>query len=125
MFCSLKRLTCCHVPLHLQCSSVAPLLLWLPQADKDAAVESTIAGLESRCVRLAAELEDAAVALEVCRAKAGMYDDLQAKAERLVSPWEAHSRAAAAAASEHQLTPQTRPSGGSPAWRPPVLPFNS
>ncbi|KAF6252466.1 hypothetical protein COO60DRAFT_1704276 [Scenedesmus sp. NREL 46B-D3] len=52
-------------------------------ADKDAAVESTIAGLESRCVRLAAELEDAAVALEVCRAKAGMYDDLQAKAERL------------------------------------------
>jgi hypothetical protein len=64
-----------------------PLLLVpvLPQADQDAAVESTVAALESRCARLAAELEDAAVALEVCRAKAGMYDDLQAKAERLVS----------------------------------------
>lgn len=52
-------------------------------ADKEAAVESTVAALESRCARLAAELEDAAVALEVCKAKAGMYDELQAKAERL------------------------------------------
>jgi hypothetical protein len=57
----------------------------LPQADKEAAVESTVAALESRCARLASELEDAAVALEVCKAKAGMYDELQAKAERLVS----------------------------------------
>jgi hypothetical protein len=56
-----------------------------PQADKEAAAESTVAALESRCARLAAELEDAAVALEVCKAKAGMYDELQAKAERLVS----------------------------------------
>jgi hypothetical protein len=61
------------------------LLLLLPQADKDSAVESTVAALESRSARLAAELEDAALALEVCRAKAGMYDDLHAKAERLVS----------------------------------------
>lgn len=54
------------------------------QADKDSAVESTIAGLESRCARLAAELEDTAVALEVARAKAAMYDELQAKADKLV-----------------------------------------
>lgn len=57
----------------------------LLQAEKEAAVESTVAALQSRCARLAAELEDAAVALEVCKAKAGMYDELQAKAERLVS----------------------------------------
>ncbi|WIA18914.1 hypothetical protein OEZ85_003586 [Tetradesmus obliquus] len=66
-------------------------------AEKEAAVESTVAALQSRCARLAAELEDAAVALEVCKAKAGMYDELQAKAERLDAEVSRLSAAEAAA----------------------------
>eukprot|EP00878_Enallax_costatus_P027150 GHUV01029204.1.p1 GENE.GHUV01029204.1~~GHUV01029204.1.p1 ORF type:complete len:507 (+),score=193.43 GHUV01029204.1:240-1760(+) len=54
-------------------------------ADKDAEVASTVTALESRAARLAAELEDVSVALEVAKAKAGMYDGLQAKSDRLES----------------------------------------
>lgn len=56
----------------------------LSQADKESEVSSTVSMLESRAARLAAELEEVSVALEVAKAKAGMYDELQAKAERLV-----------------------------------------
>lgn len=47
-------------------------------------MESTIAALEARCSRLSSELEEAAVAVEVLRAKGRQYDELEARADRAV-----------------------------------------
>ena len=47
----------------------------------------TLSSLESRCARLSAELEDAAAAVEVLRAKGRAYDEVEARAERMVGAW--------------------------------------
>ncbi|KAI8463321.1 MAG: hypothetical protein J3K34DRAFT_527091 [Monoraphidium minutum] len=52
-------------------------------SERQADVESTIAALEGRCARLGSELEEAAVAVEVLRAKGRAYDEVEARAERM------------------------------------------
>lgn len=55
-----------------------------PQAERQADAESALSSLEGRCGRLSAELEEAAAAVEVLRAKGRAYDEVEARAERLV-----------------------------------------
>eukprot|EP00775_Hariotina_reticulata_P002520 gene2521-2822_t len=52
-------------------------------AENEADIAATISSLESRNVRLASELEEAVVQLELSRGKGAAYDSLAAKAERL------------------------------------------
>jgi hypothetical protein len=54
------------------------------QAECQGDVDTTIMGLEARCSRLSAELEETALAAQVASAKGRAYDELEAKAERLV-----------------------------------------
>ncbi len=76
-------------------SHVVPLLMadavsavqTLLQADNQGQVDGTVSSLQARCERLSAELEEAAVQVEVLNAKGQMYDDLQAKADRMVRHW--------------------------------------
>jgi hypothetical protein len=56
----------------------------LLQADQAREADATITSLQQRCERLAAELQEAAVQVEVLSAKGRLYDELQAKADKLV-----------------------------------------
>ncbi len=71
-----------HVSMHM----LLPMPMHL-QADKEAGMSATVASLESRVTRLTAELEDAAIRVEVMSAKATLFDGLQSKAQALVGGW--------------------------------------
>lgn len=56
-----------------------------PQADKERDIEATVSSLQSHVDRLTADLEEASIQVQVLSAKGHMYDELQAKADKLVS----------------------------------------
>ena len=81
---ALAELQACLPPISNRLRPALALLCSILQAERSAEADAVVAALEARAARLAGELEEAALAAEVLRAKGRRYDEAAERAQRAV-----------------------------------------